>query len=790
MFLFLLLLSSPSSIFSRTATAQQINSNVSLGSVLTPTNNSYWPSHSGHFAFGFYPNGEGFAIGIWFAKSQQKTIIWTANRDDPPLPRDVTLILSSDGRLILQWEYGQQIPFANTSQPASSASMLDSGNFVLYDSDSRIIWQTFRAPTDTILPGQSLLAGEELVSSISNTNHTTGRFRLKMQRDGNLAMYPTQYAAGVDSLYWNTATFTAGDNVSLNLDTDGKLYLLNATGFNIRTLNDGQTVFGNPIYRLTIDADGLFRLYSYNLDQNGTWLVAYQDCENKCLPKGLCGLNSYCIPLDQNTKCTCPLGFDFINPGQENLGCKRKSSVDDCVSTNYTILELESITWESDSDSVVRSSNKTECRDECLRDCNCEAALFDNQECKKQKLPLRFGRTNNDGETMVTLIKISNGEMGGKERPREMPTRNDSSIMIPKNNKSGLQIGILVAGATSSTFGLIILAISVALIFKHRVSIFKVLSKKANGEFVEDFNLRSFTYEELEKATNGFNERLGRGAFGTVFKGALMNGKVIAVKRLDKVASEGELEFQNEMRSIGRTQHRNLVRLLGYCHEKSNILLVYEYMSNGSLANFLFKSETKPSWKERVQIALDIARGIHYLHEECETQIIHCDINPNNILMDEHQRARISDFGLAKLLMPNQSRTLTGVRGTRGYVAPEWYKNQPITVKTDVYSFGIMFLEIICCRRSVSVDVPDDEAILAEWVYSCSKANELLKLFSAEEVAEEVDEQALQRMVCIGLWCIQEEPSLRPSMRKVILMLEGTIEIPFPPSPASFSSVV
>ncbi|KAF2290997.1 hypothetical protein GH714_018130 [Hevea brasiliensis] len=294
-----------------------------------------------------------------------------------------------------------------------------------------------------------------------------------MQRDGELAMYPTQYAAGDDSLYWNTATYTAGDNVSLNLDTDGKLYLLNATGFNIRTLNDGQTVFGNPIYRLTIDADGLFRLYSYNLDQNGTWLVAYQDSENKCLPKGLCGLNSYCIPLDQNTKCTCPLGFDFINPGQENLGCKRKSSVDDCVSTNYTILELESITWESDSDSVVRSSNKTECRDECLRDCNCEAALFDNQECKKQKLPLRFGRTNNDGETMVTLIKISNGEMGGKERPREMPNTNDSSIMIPKNNKSGLQIGILVAGATSSTFGLIILAISVALIFKNRVSIFK-----------------------------------------------------------------------------------------------------------------------------------------------------------------------------------------------------------------------------------------------------------------------------------------------------------------------------
>ncbi|XP_057994379.1 G-type lectin S-receptor-like serine/threonine-protein kinase LECRK3 [Hevea brasiliensis] len=365
---------------------------------------------------------------------------------------------------------------------------------------------TFCAPTDTILPGQSLLAGEELVSSISNTNHITGRFRLRMQRDGNLVMYPMQYAAGVDTVYWNTGTYTAGDNVSLNLDTDGKLCLLNATAFNIRTLNVRQTVFGNPIYHLTIDADGLFQLYSHNLDQNDSWLIAYQEIKDKCHLTGLCGLNSYCIPVDQDTACNCPLGFDFIDPSQENLDCKQKSSVDDCVSTNYTIRELESIIWESDSDSVVRSSNKTECRYECLKDCNCEATLLKNQECKKQKLPLRFGRTN-EGESMLTLIKISNGEMGGKERPRETLARNDSLTMIPKNNKNGLQIGILVTGVTCSTFGLIVLAVSIALIVKHYVSVFKVLSDKANGEFIEDFNLRSFTYEELEKATNGFNER-------------------------------------------------------------------------------------------------------------------------------------------------------------------------------------------------------------------------------------------------------------------------------------------
>ncbi|KAM6542464.1 hypothetical protein CsatB_006911 [Cannabis sativa] len=155
------------------------------------------------------------------------------------------------------------------------------------------------------------------------------------------------------------------------------------------------------------------------------------------------------------------------------------------------------------------------------------------------------------------------------------------------------------------------------------------------------------------------------------------------------------------MRSIGRTHHKNLVRLLGYCHENSNRLLVYDYMSHGSLSNFLFKSETKPHWNDRVKIGLGIARSILYLHEDCENKIIHCDINPNNILIDENCDAKIADFGWAKLLMPDQTRTHTGIRGTRGFVAPEWHKGQPITTKADVYSFGIVLLVIICCRPGV-----------------------------------------------------------------------------------------
>ena len=236
--------------------------------------------------------------------------------------------------------------------------------------------------------------------------------------------------------------------------------------------------------------------------------------------------------------------------------------------------------------------------------------------------------------------------------------------------------------------------------------------------------MRLFSYNKLKRATNGLKEQFGKGSFEAVYKRALYKGKrLVAVKRLEKLVEEGEREFRAEMRAIGRTHQRNLVRLLGYCAEDSKRLLVYEYMSNGSLANHLFKAQTSPNWNERVRIAQDIARGILYLHEECEASIIHCDIKPQNILVDDFWTTKISDFGLAKFLMANQTRTFTGVKGTKGYLAPEWQKNTPISIKVDVYSYGIVLLEIVCCRRNVELDVSNEEVvILSTWIYKCIDA--------------------------------------------------------------------
>ncbi|KAF4377011.1 hypothetical protein G4B88_027650 [Cannabis sativa] len=765
--------------------------NISVGSSLSPsTNKSFWLSNSGQFAFGFYQYGNGFALGIWFEKIQQKTVIWTANRDDQPLSNDVTLILNRDG-LVLQQKQGLQVPITGVSLPAAaaSASMLDSGNFALYHSNSTIIWQSFDHPTDTILPGQHVMSGHSLVSGVSSMNHSSGRFQLIMQLDGNLKQYPLGITISPYYGYWSSGTQDKSKNSSLNLDENGQLYLLNSNGSIMKTIFDGQSQsqqFNNFAYRFTIDVDGILRLYSHNLVQNSSWVAEWISTRNKCDPVGLCGLNSYCTVnnISQETDCSCLPGFDFIDHNQKSFGCQRNSGIDSCKSDHekaFRVAEFDVLEWENNSYSVVYYMNKTECQEDCLRDCNCMVALFENQHCSKQMVPLRFAKPHTSA-LIKTIVKVPNNGGGDYGTNSNMPLKKG-------HKRKNITVFVLVCIIIALT----ILLFSLFFLYRKQFKSYKNVPNEKTLIVHDILALRSFSLRELEISTSGFIHKLGRGSFGTVFKGTinLPNGeRAIAVKRLEKVvAAEGEIEFQNEMKTIGRTHHRNLLRLLGYCHEGSNRLLVYDYMSNGSLANFLFKSEIKPNWKERVSMAFGIAKGILYLHEECENQIIHCDINPNNILIDENRVVKIADFGLAKLLMPDQTRTTTGIKGTRGFVAPEWHKNMPITSKAEVYSFGVVLLVIISCRPHVDVNVHEREAILVDFTYECVKANQVRNLVQLnDDDDEDVEEEELVRMVKIGLWCIEEEPTIRPAMKKVVAMFEGTVDIPLPPGVASYNS--
>ncbi|RVW32726.1 G-type lectin S-receptor-like serine/threonine-protein kinase LECRK1 [Vitis vinifera] len=644
-----------------------------------------------------------------------------------PSPSNVTLHFTSEGRLRLQTQ-AQQKEIVNSAS-ASSASMLDSGNFVLYNSDGDMVWQSFDLPTDTLLLDTETYA------------------------------------------YYATNTGGVGDNVTLHLDGGGHLYLVNTNGFNIVNITDGGYDNEN-LYLLRIDPDGIFKLYSHDLGQNGSWSILWRSSNDKCAPKGLCGVNGFCVVLDDRRGCECLPGFDFVVASNWSLGCIRNFQEEICKSkdgsTKFTMSTLENTWWEDASYSALSLSTQEDCEQACLEDCNCEAALFEDGSCKKQRLPLRFGRRSLS-DSNILFVKVGSPEVSRQGSKKELRTN------------------ILVISVSLASFTLIILAISGVLIHRKNLLAYKKISETGNVGLTEDVALRSFTYMELEKVTNCFKEEIGKGASGTVYKGAISNGqRIVAVKKQEKVLAEWQREFQNELKVLGRTHHRNLVRLLGYCLDGRNRLLVYEYMSNGSLADLLFTPAKQPCWVERVRIALNVAKGVLYLHEECETQIIHCDIKPQNILMDEYRCAKISDFGLAKLLMHDQTNTFTGIRGTRGYVAPEWHRKLAVTVKADVYSYGIVLLETICCRRNVDWSLPEEEAILEEWVYHCLEAGELGKLVGDEEV----DKRQLERMVKVGLWCILDEPSLRPSMNKVLLILEGTVDIPVPPSPGSFLSSI
>ncbi|XP_077222414.1 G-type lectin S-receptor-like serine/threonine-protein kinase LECRK2 [Tasmannia lanceolata] len=780
--------------------AKPKQTNITLGSSLFPTTEpTSWLSPSGLFAFGFYKEGNGFAVGTWLEADPNKKVVWTANRDDPPVSDNATLILTHGGWLLLRSPGGLDKNITDAEDSASSASLLDTGNFVLYDSNSSRIWESFDYPTDTILAGQRLPSDQDLHSSLSDADHSTGRFRLSMQGDGNLVLYPNYGSSSEIDAYWSTGIYgNQGLDISLYLNNSGQLYLVNTSDDNVQSVAESINSRNDAIvvYRATIEADGNFRLYSHTFERNGSsnMSISWSAIEDndQCSIKGFCGFNSYCTFMDNQPQCICVPGFNFSGPVQRFQGCDRNISIEGCngkENKSYYILPIKNVAWKESLYDTVPSYSEEDCRNECLRDCECGAAMLKDDKCMKLTLPLLYGRRDLSDPT-TTFIKIGIGSSTTTTNATGNVSNGNGNFsnateVVKYYSKKKQRMEILIVCIVLASFSLTVFVVSAFLIYRYQVQRYKHQAGARSIGLREEIALRVFSYDELLKATDGFKEELGRGAFGTVYKGALSNsGRVIAVKQLEKVIEEGEREFRAETRAIGRTHHRNLVRLLGFCDEGSHRLLVYEYMGNGSLANLIFKNQRRLDWTDRVRIATDIARGILYLHEDCEPHIIHCDIKPQNILMDDFWTAKISDFGLAKLLMPDQTRTFTGVRGTRGYLAPEWNKNTPISVKADVYSYGIVLLELVCCRRNVELDVADEEIILTEWVYSCFIRGELGKLLGSEEL----EKRMLERLVKVGLWCIQNEPNFRPSMKNVILMLEGNTDVPIPPSPASASS--
>ncbi|XP_014519533.1 G-type lectin S-receptor-like serine/threonine-protein kinase LECRK2 [Vigna radiata var. radiata] len=748
-----------------------IKSNTSI----TAGSNSTWKSSSSDFEFGFYdlPNGL-FLVGIWFGRIPERTLVWYLA---PPVEPNSQIQFTSAGQLVVVHPNGttaQTIYSGGNGGAATSATMQDDGNFVMKNSNLRPVWESFNFPADTILPGQTLQTNHSLYSKGRGpSNYSLGNFMLQMQGDGNLLLKAHQWA---DPAYWYTSTTTPNVNLLFNATT-ALMYLVGGGTGNIYSItNTTPTPVEDYYHRAAIDENGNFQQYAYRKRNGSGWSRVWRAVEDPCRVNVVCGVYGLCTsPDNESVKCQCLPGYISLDDQDVSKGCRPPAVINYCAENNFKLQVFDDTDFHFDTHLIRLAGVDFEsCKKDVIDDCNIGAATYSQSTstCVKKRLPLLNARNSTSSKGLKALLKVADRVESG----------------TPKvSKKKSFNVRVLLKALLAVTATLACFLGSLA-VYYHPFTRRIIRKKKHLNATTIGINFREFTFQELHEATDGFTRILGRGASGKVYRGALIIDGAeigIAVKKLEKKIEKSEREFMTELKIIGRTHHRNLVRLLGFCIDNSHRIIVYELMPNGALSSFLFGEGERPQWGQRIEMALGVARGLLYLHEECNTQIIHCDIKPENVLLDANYIAKIADFGLSKLLNKDQTRTNTNLRGTMGYMAPEWLRSAPITAKVDIYSFGVMLLEMICCRRHIECcedgkNSEDDDLVLSNWVLRCVVCRQL-EVVVRHDTEVLNDFKKFEEMALVGLWCVHPNPALRPSMKHVMQMLDGTVEVGVPP---------
>ncbi|CAH9136981.1 unnamed protein product, partial [Cuscuta epithymum] len=738
-----------------------IDGGIRLGSRLLAKDDGVkrcWVSDNGTFAFGFTPTASGgsstkrFQLAIWFAQLPgNPTLVWSPNINSP-VSKDAILELDTSGSLTLT-DGSTTVWTSNTSDAgAETASVSETGNLLLLTHNRTILWQSFSHPSDTLLPGQPLMASMELISS--SAFPSPGYYTLKMLQQPtslNLALTynvletldysPESYS---NYSYWSGPDISnVTGNVVAILDEKGSfgiVYGSSSAGAVYVHKNDGddddglssattQSVTSNRLLRrLVLESNGNLRLYRWDSDVNGTsqWVPEWAAVSNPCDIGGICG-NGICS-LDRtktNASCRCLPGSNPLTG--TDVQCYQNSSLtgkcdrhhENLTGGHFKMKTVQQTNYYFSKKSVIANYSDTEslskCGNACLSDCDCIASVNGLLEEKPYcwlLSSLEFGGFEDPSSTMFVKVE-SNGSFQGGNGTR-MRARGSS---MDKNDRD--KVLVLPIALSMSLLTLLIgLLFCLLYISIHRK---RSLRRALESSMMLSGAPISFAYRDLQSRTSNFSHLLGTGGFGSVFSGALGDGTLIAVKKLDKVLPHGEKEFITEVNTIGSMHHMNLVRLCGFCSDGTKRLLVYEFMKNGSLDKWIFPSFTNKDrlldWPTRFRVALGTAQGIAYFHEQCRNRIIHCDIKPENILLDENFCPKVSDFGLAKLMGREHSHVVTMIRGTRGYLAPEWISNRPITVKADVYSYGMLLLEIVGGRRNLDMKFNADDFFYPGWAY-------------------------------------------------------------------------
>lgn len=715
-----------------------------------------------------------------------------ANRDQPINGHGSRLSLRSDGSLLLFDFDGSQVWRANTTLAAGAAKLelLSSGNLVLTDSTGAVIWESFDYPTDTLLPSQPITKGKFLVSASRSGSVSSGYYSLFYDNDNVLSLKFD--SPEISSVYWPNPDYNVWQN-GRTVYNSSRLGLLGGEG---RFLSSDRLEFsasdvGHGVKRrLTLDHDGNLRLYS--LINGSSWSVTWEAIAQPCRIHGLCGRNGICV-YTTVPKCSCPPGYEMRDPSDWFKGCRPQFNRS-CGAEEVTFVEIAHTDFYGYDLNYSQMITMQTCRESCEQDCSCEGfgyRLNGEGECFP-KIALFNGYQSPDffGNMYLkvpkNLIGVSSDGLKGldpvcgsnKEEDLGFP----NMFKISKGNSyTYLYWFVSAIGGIEALF----ILSGWYYLYRDR----GLHNSVEQGYMAISKQFKRFTYGELKKATNKFKVELGRGGSGVVYKGVLNDARVVAVKKLADM-NQGEEEFWAEVSTIGTIYHMNLVRMWGYCSEAAHRLLVYEYIDNGSLAKHLFSSANSSKllgWEQRYRIAVGTAKGLAYLHHECLEWVIHCDVKPENILLDSDFEAKIADFGLAKLSHRSGFQShVSRIRGTKGYLAPEWASNLPITAKIDVYSYGIVLLEIVKGSRISNWVLEGEEQEEVELRKIVSFARSMIESADGSWIDELVDQRLIGRydkrqavmMISLALSCVEEDRNKRPTMGVIVQDLLAVEEEP------------
>ncbi|KAI7729754.1 hypothetical protein M8C21_003060 [Ambrosia artemisiifolia] len=739
------------------------------------------------FALGFFspPNSTNRYVGIWYNKISEQTIVWVANRDLPITNSSGILSIDKTGNLVLQ-EKDHTFVYWSTNVSGvvnnSSAQLLDSGNLVLFQGLNKDMysWQSFDYPPNTILPYMKIGVDRKtglnrvFTSWKYSDDPGFGNYSHKIEVVGSPQLFLFQGMTKV----WRTGSWT-GSGWS-GIPYMGVNFLYNFTFIN----NADEAVIIYQMYNLSIisrfvvtENKTLVSLTwnetTHNWDEGTTTPVGRCDEYNHCGAFGLCDLYNKV----GTSECNCLPGYEPQSPFEWYLrdsskGCKIKAGTQICKAGDGFI-ELTNIKVPDTSTARVNmSSGLQACKGLCLGDCTCmgyaSADVTKEAEaggCITWHGDMNDTRTFTDGAQSF-YIRVDATELANYSSKRLKRSHKNLFLVI---GTPMIAAGVLMAKQNEDEVGFS---------FTNSLKSLKgSLTEKIIGENVD---LHVFDLSTLTTATDNFSHlnKLGVDGFGTVYKGKLLNGQEIAVKRLSQSSGQGMQEFKNEVTLIAKLQHKNLVRLVGYCFHKKEKMLVYEYLPNKGLDSFIF------DWKKRFQIIQGIARGLLYLHHDSRLRIIHRDLKASNVLLDADLNPKISDFGMAKICGGNEDEAKTRrVVGTYGYMSPEYAMQGLFSVKSDVFSFGILVLEIISGRKNSSYSMESSINLIGH-VWDLWKQEKPLLVVDSS-LGDTVNEQEVLLCIHVGILCVQELAADRPTMTDIIFMLsKHETVLPSPNQPA------